>query len=102
MSEIDAKRAANRAAFPGVAQIVDEFREAFGDGVKTAGGAEGGRSFGVPLLPADEACGGCVGAVCGRVDRAAVFCGHRLASSPNQPLPIGTYRAFGFGMGRRR
>lgn len=36
----------NRAAFPATALIVDEFREAFGDGVKLVYAEEGGKTIG--------------------------------------------------------
>ena len=39
--------AANRAAFPGAARIVDEFREVFGAEVKLLWAAENGREIGV-------------------------------------------------------
>ena len=84
MSDVEARRAANRAAFPGVAKIVDEFRAVFGDGVRVDGGAEVGAMFGVPPVEPDP---------------AKVFSGSRLATSPN-PHPIEVYRQYGMGIKR--
>jgi hypothetical protein len=86
MSDIEAKRAANRAAFPGVAKIVDEFRAEFGDGVKVDGGSENGSDFGVMQedLP----------------DSEKVFSGKRLVRS-FQPFPIEIYKQYGMGIKKR-
>lgn len=84
MSDVEVKRAANRAAFPGVAKIVDEFRAAFGEGVRVDGGAEAGATFGLVLVEPDP---------------TRVFCGSRLATSPN-PHPIEVYRQYGMGIKR--
>jgi len=82
VSEIEARRAANRAAFPSVAAVVDEFREAFGDDVRVLGGVEiaTGASFG----PVEEAWAGCVGCggerPCDHPQRATSFCGYRSSN----------------------
>lgn len=92
MSDIEARRAANRAAFPGVGRLVDAFRAEFGDGVKVDGGHEAGNSFGVDSWPA---CAGCSdGLGCGN---SKVFCGHRLVASSSKPQPIEVYRRHGMG-----
>lgn len=107
MSDIEARRAANRAAFPGVGKIIDEFREEFSyqrlvtqDGLeievvtefKVEGGVEAGNSFGVDSWPA---CAGCSdGLGCGN---SKVFCGHRLVASSSKPQPIEVYRRHGMG-----
>lgn len=98
MSDIEARRAANRAAFPEVSQIVDEFRAAFGEGVKVLGGSEGGRSFGVQHD--HSACDGCNGRVCDRIDQASVFCGYKWAEHINQQHPMAVYQKHGMGMRR--
>lgn len=79
MSGIEVVRLANRAAFPAVAAIVDEFRAAFGAGVRVLGGVEfgTGKSFGV-LTEHWAGCDGCEGRrVCDHPDRATSFCGFR-------------------------
>lgn len=99
MSDLEAKRAANRAAMPGVAAIVDEFRAAFGE-VSVIGGEDfgTGKRFGwVPAAsPNCDRCSGALGGgrlngQCGRMDCIAqgdvapaperVFCGYRLVAS---------------------
>lgn len=42
----DARRERNRREMPGVAAIVDDFRAAFGSGVKVLHATEGGREIG--------------------------------------------------------
>ncbi|NNM70187.1 MAG: hypothetical protein HKM00_09550 [Gallionella sp.] len=81
MSDIDAKRAANRAAFPAVAKIVDEFRAVFGDAVVVEGGAENGREFGV-VSDRWERCANC-GAGIG-CENLKVICGHRMVFASNR------------------
>lgn len=80
MSEVEAKRAANRAAFPAVANIVDDFRAAFGPDVKALGGVDHttGKTFGdVSFIAEQEACAGCTGESCEHPRRDTVFCGFR-------------------------
>lgn len=79
MSDIEARRAANRAAFPAVSAIVDEFRDAFGDDVKVLGGEDHstGRRFGSDDSEMWAACEGCTGRTCDHPQHATVFCGHR-------------------------
>ena len=110
MSDIEARRAANRAAFPGVSKIVDEFREAFGDGVRVEGGQEGGKTFGTLHIPSPN-CDGCTGhdgkPGCDRMDYvspgdeqpdpAHVFCGYRLAGQ-FKSHPMSVYRKSGMGV----
>lgn len=96
--DLEARRAANRAAFPEVAKIVDEFREVFGDGVKVEGGSEGGKSFGAQDMNA-AACDGCDGKVCKRTDHASVFCGFKLVKQLD-PHPMEVYRKHGMGIRR--
>jgi hypothetical protein len=78
VSDVEARRAANRAAFPAVTAIVDEFRNAFGDDVKVLGGEEHstGKRFG---SDGDvwAGCNGCTGRTCDHPQPATVFCGHR-------------------------
>lgn len=56
--------AANRAAFPELAEIVDDFRRVFGPGVRLVSGTEGGRTLGhkkpptAGELPRGAACEG--------------------------------------------
>lgn len=79
MSDIEARRAANRAAFPSVAAVVDEFRSAFGDDVVVLGGVEvaTGAAFG-KVEDEWEGCRGCDGArLCDHPQRATSFCGFR-------------------------
>jgi hypothetical protein len=95
---LEARRKANREAFPAVASIVDEFTAAFGP-VKVLGASDftTGKSFGwVP--PPSPNCDSCTGhderegnVACSRMDYIAeghdkpeptkVFCGFRLARS---------------------
>jgi len=100
---IEARRKANREAYPAVASIVDEFEAAFGVGqVRVIGGRDftNGRSFGwnPPPSPNCDSCTGHDGGPgCDRMDSVAyghdkpepskVFCGYRLAlASPrNKP-----------------
>ena len=112
MSNIETKRAANRAAFPAVSQIADEFRDVFGGGVKVLGGKEGGKSFGVLRVPSPN-CDSCTGhdggEGCNRMDYVAlggerpdparVFCGYRIAL-PLNSHPIEVYRKYGMGFNR--
>ncbi|MFA5824798.1 MAG: hypothetical protein WC825_02365 [Gallionellaceae bacterium] len=96
---LEARRKANREAFPAVAQIVDEFTAAFG-AVKVLGGTEftTGQSFGW-VRPPSPNCDSCTGhderegnGACSRMDYIAeghdrpepskVFCGYRMARSP--------------------
>lgn len=77
--EIEARRAENRAAFPSVAAVVDEFRAAFGE-VKVLGGTElaTGKSFGNGGGEQWLGCVGCDGRrECDHPDRATSFCGYR-------------------------
>lgn len=79
MSDIEAKRAANRAAFPAVAAVVDEFRAAFGE-VKVLGGTElaTGKSFGNGGGEQWPGCAGCDGRKpCDHPQRESSFCGFR-------------------------
>lgn len=98
---IEARRKANREAYPAVASIVDEFEAAFGVGqVRVLGGRDftNGRSFGWNPPPSPN-CDTCTGhderegkGACSRMDRVAyghdkpepskVFCWYRLARSP--------------------
>ncbi len=98
--DLEVKRAANRAAFPGVAAIVDEFRAVFGEGVKVLAGEDytTGKSFGV--MPDRSACISCAGAQCALAD-AGVFCGYRLVLQRDL-YPMEVYRKHGMGMGRHR
>lgn len=99
-AELDARRAAKRAAMPSVAAIVDEFRAVFGPGTYALGGVD----FVTKLQsgwnpPPSPNCDACTGhderegkGACSRMDRVAyghdkpepskVFCGYRLARSP--------------------
>lgn len=79
MSDIEAKRLANREAFPAVSAIVDEFRDVFGDDVKVLGGEDHstGKRFGNDGREMWEGCDGCTGRTCDHPQRATVFCGHR-------------------------
>lgn len=45
-TDITARRAENRKKFPAVTKIVDEFRAAFGEGVKVVWAQEGGNVVG--------------------------------------------------------
>lgn len=96
-AEFQAKRAAKRAAFPSVTQIVDEFRVHFGDGIRAIGGRDfvTGRETGwnPPPSPNCDSCKGHDGSSgCERMDRVAyghdrpepskVFCGYRLKTAP--------------------
>ena len=89
---LEARRKANREAFPAVASIVDEFTAAFGP-VKVLGGSDfaTGKSFGwvPPPSPNCDACTGHDGRTgCERMDVVAhghdmprpdmVFCGFRM------------------------
>lgn len=82
--DIETRRAANRAQFPAVAQIVDEFRAVFGPGVKAQGGVDSttGKSFGdVSFIAEREACRSCrPGDECKHPRKEVVFCGHRRAA----------------------
>ena len=46
---MSAARLSHREQFPATAAIVDEFRNAFGDGVKVTFAEESGRTVGKPL-----------------------------------------------------
>ena len=100
---LEARRKANREAYPAVASIVDEFEAAFGVGqVRVIGGQDfaSGRSFGwnSPPSPNCDSCTGHDGGPgCDRMDRVVyghdkpepnkVFCGYRLAlASPINKL----------------
>ena len=93
--DLEARRAANRLAFPAVTAIVDEFRAVFGESVKVLGGEDyaTGKSFGV--MPDRSACVGCDGKVCGLAE-VGVFCGFRLVI-PRDPLPMTVHRKHGIG-----
>lgn len=94
---LEARRKANREAYPAVASIVDEFEAAFGVGaVRVLGGTDftTGRSFAwnAPPSPNCDSCTGHDGSPgCDRMDRVVyghekpepgkVFCGYRLAKS---------------------
>jgi hypothetical protein len=101
MADLERRRSENRASFPSVTAIVDEFRLYFGY-VKVLGGRDfvTGKEFGwnPPPSPNCDSCTGHNGGLgCDRMDRVVyghdkpepskVFCGYRLksASPINKP-----------------
>jgi len=82
----DSRRAANRAAFPGVTELVQQARDVFGDAAVTVvGAAEGERSVGEPVEWPE--------------DSDKVFRGDRLVLRKDV-LPMEVYRKHGKGVRR--
>lgn len=93
----EAKRAANRAAYPGLTAIMDLWRAEFGNGVILEGGqdfiTDKGIGWTSPASPCCDVCTGHTGGLgCDRMDFISigddqpkpdkVFCGYRLVDSP--------------------
>lgn len=88
MSEVEHARAANRAAYPEISAVVDEFKRVFECEVKVLGGVEGGREFGVISNPS---CG------CEENEVRKVFCGKCMVRQENS-FPIEFYKQHFMGV----
>lgn len=80
------QQAANRAAFPALAAVMDEMRDLFDGDVVMVGGAEAGGRVGKMSSSFDPACKDCDGSVCGHPDKLRVWCGHRLVYASDRPV----------------